>query len=730
MALDSGSATSPTGATAAPPIAKRVAAERVHHGDVFVDEYEWLRAKEDPEVIAYLEAENAYTEVQTGHLKGLREKIFDEIKARTQETDLTVPTRMGEYWYYSRSFEGKQYGVSCRAPIANPDDWTPPELDADAEVPGEQVLLDLNVLAEGHDFIGVGAFSLTHSGDVLAYSVDTVGDERYLLRFKNLETGELLPDEIPGVAPGATWSLDGDYVFYQTFNDAWRSDTVWRHRMGTPASEDVKIFHEADERFNVGATATRSEKFLIIETSGKLTSEIWILESDDPTGEFRVVMPRREGVEYGVEHAVIAGEDKLLILHNDVVDGVKAVNFVLAEAPLADPSNQTLLIGHRTDTRILDIDAFSDKLVLSYRRDALPRVAVWPLTDTGYGELREIEFDLELFDAGLMSNPEWVQPTLRMGLTSFLTPLQIFDYVPSTGELLLRKETVVLGGYDPNDYVQHRDWATAADGTRIPISIVRRKDGGRAATAGPRYAAGDPKPLLLYGYGSYETSIDPYFSVPRLSLLDRGMIFAVAHVRGGGEMGRLWYDEGKMLVKKNTFTDFVSCARHLVDTGVTAADRMVADGGSAGGLLVGAVANLAPELFAGVIANVPFVDPLTSILDPSLPLTVTEWEEWGNPLEDKEVYEYMRSYSPYENVEAKDYPAILAITSLNDTRVLYVEPAKWVAKLRATKTGDSQLLLKTEMSAGHGGVSGRYEKWKEVGFEFAWLLDTVGLADV
>ncbi|MGV9680472.1 S9 family peptidase [Nocardia sp. NPDC003482] len=710
MALDSGPATI--------PVAKKVPTERVHHGDTFVDEYEWLRDKDDPEVIAYLEAENAYTEARTAHLQPLRDRIFDEIKSRTLETDLSVPARMGDYWYYSRSFEGKQYGVHCRCPIDDPNDWTPPRLEADTAPAGEEILLDSNALAEGHDFFALGAFSVSHDGTLLAYSVDTVGDERYVLRFKDLRSGELLGDEIPGTAPGATWSLDGSHVFYQTVDESWRPDTVWRHRLGTASDADVRVFHEPDERYWVSIGASRSEKYLMIWVGSKITSEGWVLESDDPEGEFRVLLPRREGVEYSVEHAVIAGRDRFLILHNDVVDGVKAENFVLAEAPVDDPAAMTLLVGHRDDVRLEDIDCFADHLVLSYRREALPRIAVWPLTSEGYGEPKELEFGLELFSAGVGANPEWAQPTLRIGVTSFITPMQVFDYVPATGELLLRKEQPVLGGYDPADYEQHRDWAVAEDGTRVPISIVRRRD----LPAGP-------KPLLLYGYGSYEASIDPGFSVSRLSLLDRGMVFAVAHVRGGGEMGRLWYEHGKTLTKKNTFTDFVSCARHLIDSGLTAPDRMVADGGSAGGLLMGAVANLAPELFAGILANVPFVDPLTSILDPSLPLTVIEWDEWGNPLADKEVYEYMKSYSPYENVAAKDYPAILAITSLNDTRVLYVEPAKWVAKLRATKTGDAPLLLKTEMTAGHGGVSGRYEKWKEVAFEYAWVLDTLGLAE-
>ncbi|AOW93433.1 oligopeptidase B [Rhodococcus sp. WMMA185] len=703
------------GSKLAPPVAKTVPIERVHHGHTFIDEYEWLRDKDNPEVIAYLEAENAYTEQETAHLEAMRDQIFQEIKSRTLETDMSVPTRRGDWWYFARTIEGKQYGVQCRAPIANSDDWTPPELTPGVDLPGEQVLLDGNEEAKGHDFFSLGAFAISHDGTLLAYSVDVVGDERYTLRFKNLETGELLADEITGTAPGVTWAIDHNHVFYLTVDESWRPDTVWRHALGTDRSHDVSVFHEPDERFWVSVGSTRSEKYLMIWVGSKITTEGWVLESANPEGEFRVLLPRRQGVEYVVEHAVVAEEDRFLILHNGSIEGEKAENFVLTEAPVSDPTSQTTLIAHRSDVRLEEVDAFSDHLVLSYRREALTRLAIWPLTADGYGELREIEFDEELFSVGIGANPEWRQPTLRMGFTSFITPGQVYDYVPATGELALRKSQPVLGDFDANNYEQQRDWAVAEDGTRIPLSIVRRKSTGTDT----------PAPVLLYGYGSYEASMDPAFSVARLSLLDRGVVFVVAHVRGGGEMGRHWYENGKTLTKKNTFTDFVSCARHLIDTGHTTARQMIADGGSAGGLLVGAVANLAPELFAGILANVPFVDPLTSILDPSLPLTVIEWDEWGNPLEHPEVYEYMRSYSPYENVEAKRYPAILAITSLNDTRVLYVEPAKWVAKLRATKIGDAPLLLKTEMSAGHGGVSGRYEKWKEVAFEFAWVLDRI-----
>ncbi|OZD85444.1 S9 family peptidase [Rhodococcus sp. 05-339-2] len=704
--------------TITPPVAKKVPHERTHHGDTFIDNYEWLRAKDDPEVIAHLEAENAYTEQQTAGLESLRGKIFDEIKSRTQETDLSVPTRMGQWWYYSRTVEGQSYGLQCRCPVDSPDDWTPPTLSSDVDVPGEQILLDANEEAKGHDFFSLGAFSISLDGTLLAYSTDTEGDERYTLRFKNLETGELLADTIENVAPGATWTADATHVFYLTVDESWRPDTVWRHTLGK--SEDVEVFHEPDESYWVGFGSTRSEKYLMIWVGSKITSECLVLESTDPEGEFRVVLPRTDGVEYSIEHAVVAGEDRFLITHNGSVngwgtEGEKAENFLLAEAPVSDPLDQRTLVPHRDDVRVEDIDAFAGHLIFTYRREALTRMAIWPLTDEGYGEYRELEFDEELYSVGAGSNPEWDQPLLRMVYTSFITPGQVYDLDIASGELLLRKSQPVLGKFDAGDYVQHREWATAPDGTQVPLSVIARKD-----------VPEGPAPTLLYGYGSYEASMDPSFSVARLSLLDRGIVFVVAHVRGGGEMGRHWYDNGKTLKKKNTFTDFIAAAQHLIDTGRTSPKHLVADGGSAGGLLMGAVANMAPELFNGILANVPFVDPLTSILDPSLPLTVIEWDEWGNPLADKEVYEYMKSYSPYENVEAKDYPSILAITSINDTRVLYVEPAKWVAALRATKTGDSDLLLKTEMSAGHGGVSGRYEKWKEAAFEYAWIVSASG----
>ncbi|CAJ1496233.1 S9 family peptidase [[Mycobacterium] burgundiense] len=694
-----------------PPVAKRVETRREFHGDVFIDPYEWLRDKAAPAVIGHLEAENAYTDAMTEHLEPLEQRIFDEIKARTKETDLSVPTRRGDYWYYGRSFEGKQYGVHCRCPVRDSQDWNPPVFDEHTEVPGEQVLLDENLEAEGHEFFSLGAATISRDGTVLAYSVDVVGDERYTLRFKDLQTGTMLPDEIPGIAAGATWAADNTTIYYTTVDDAWRTDTVWRHRLGSGAPAE-RVYHEPDERFWLGVGRSRSDAYVMIGAGSGITSEVFVADAADPNAQFRSVLSRREGVEYSVEHAVVGGADRFLILHND-----GAVNFTLVEAPVDDPGDQRTLVPHDDNVRLEAVDAFAGHLVLSYRRAALPRIQLWPITSDGqYAPPEELEFESELMSSGLGGNPNWDAPRLRIAATSFVIPLRVYDLDLRTGERILLREQPVLGEYRPEDYVERRDWAQAPDGARVPVSLIYRK--------GIEF----PSPALLYGYGAYESCEDPRFSIARLSLLDRGMVFAVAHVRGGGELGRLWYENGKLLKKKNTFTDFIAVAQHLVDTGVTRPEQLVALGGSAGGLLVGAVANMAPQLFAGILAQVPFVDPLTSILDPSLPLTITEWDEWGNPLHDSDVYAYMKSYTPYENVAAVDYPAILAMTSLHDTRVLYVEPAKWVAALRHTKTDDHPVLLKTQMSAGHGGISGRYERWKEVAFQYAWLLTTADVS--
>jgi oligopeptidase B len=702
--------TSQPDAAAVPPAVRRVPSERVHHGDTVVDDYAWLADKESPQTIAYLEAQNAYTEALTAGQAPLRAEIFDEIKARTQEADLSVPVRHGGWWYYTRTVEGQQYAVHCRRAVRD-DDAGPPIAADGAPLEGEQVLLDGNELAGDHAFFTLGTFDVSPDGRRLAYSTDFEGSERFTIRVKDLTTGEVLADEIPGTFYGGAWSADGSTLFYVTVDEAWRPHRVWRHVVGTAADTDVAVFEDSDERFWVNVSLTRSERYLIVSSDSKLTSEVWLLDAYDPVGEFRVVVPRRHGVEYSVDHQATADGDRLLILHND-----HAENFELAQAPVGDPAAWTPLIAHREDTRLLGVDAFAAHIVLHLRRDGLSGLRV-----VREGSEYDISFPEPVYKVTPGTNPEYASATFRLNYVSLITPDSVYDCDVVTGELTLLRRRPVLGlpgtgDYDPADYEQHREWATAPDGTRIPISLV-------CAVGTPRDGSA---PAVLYGYGSYEISADPNFSVPRLSLLDRGFVYAIAHIRGGGEMGRRWYDDGKMLHKVNTFTDFVASARHLADTGWSAPERIVARGGSAGGLLVGAAVNIAPEAFGAVVAHVPFVDALTSILDPSLPLTVTEWEEWGDPLHDPEVYRYMRAYTPYENIRpGVAYPPIFALTSLNDTRVLYSEPAKWIARLQATADG-GPFLLKTEMIAGHAGRSGRYDAWHEEALVVAWIVTTAG----
>ena len=700
-----------------PPAARRVQSERAHHGDTVIDEYAWLAVKDNPETIAFLEAENAYTQALTAGQESLRAAIFDEIKSRTKETDLSVPVRDSGWWYYARTVEGKQYALRCRRAV-RADDAGPPKSEDGAPLDGEQVLLDGNEVAGDSPFFSVGAFDVSPDGNLLAYSTDLAGDERFTMRFKDLRTGELAPDEIPDTFYGTAWSADGTVLFYITVNDAWRPYRVWRHVMGTPASDDVTVYQEDDEKFNVAVGLSRSKRYLMIGSSSSLTSEIRLLDATNPTGEFTVVAPRRPGVEYGVEHQVQAdGAQRLLILHND-----GALNFQLAQAPVDEPGRWTTLIPHREDTRLLGVDAFAGYLVVYQRKAGLTGLRVIGAAGPGGPGDYEMTFPEPIYDVEPGANPEYDSATYRLHYTSLLTPSSVYDCDLATGELTLLKQTPVLPGpdgrpYNPADYEQYRLWATAEDGTAIPISVVSRTDVPRDGTA----------PFLLYGYGSYEISSDPRFFIRLISLLDRGFGYGIAHIRGGGEMGRRWYDDGKMLKKINTFTDFIACARHVIAEGWSAPDRLIARGGSAGGLLMGAVVNLAPEVFSGIVAQVPFVDAVTSMLDPTLPLTVPEWEEWGDPLHDPEVYRYMKSYSPYENVaRGVPYPPILAVTSLNDTRVLYHEPAKWIARLQADADG-GPFLLKTEMSAGHGGRSGRYDAWHEEAFILAWIVTTAGV---
>ena len=659
----------------APPLAARRPVTTTHHGRTRVDEYEWLRDKDDPEVLAHLEAENEHTQAVTAHLADLRQSIFDEIKARTRETDLSVPVRSRGYWYYGRSFKGREYGASCRVPVADPADWSPPRPDEDCApdqpaLPGEEVLLDLDQLAEGHDFFSLGGSAVSPSTRLIAYA---------------------------------------------TVDETWRPDKVWRHRLGTDQADDELVHHETDPGFWTGVGRTRSDRFVQVVSSSKITSEVRLLDTESDDGGFWVFAERSDGVEYGVEHAVLGGEDVLLVLHNrtgpDCEIGVAPV------APTA-ADDWRPLVAHDPAVRLEDVDAFAGHLVIHQRSAGLTQLRLLTLDEQGVADDYLVEFDQEIYTVGSSGNPDFDAPVVRLGYASMTVPASIYDYDVAARELTLLRRTPVLGGYDPADYEEHRLWATADDGEQVPISFVCR----RGATAD------GPIPVLLYGYGAYETSMDPYFAIARLSLLDRGAGFAIAHVRGGGEMGRRWYDSGKLLHKRATFTDFVACARHLVAAGLTRPDVLVAEGASAGGLLAGAVANLAPDAFGGVVAGVPFVDNLTTMLDASLPLTVIEYDEWGNPAADAETYDYIASYAPYDNVAAVDYPPILAECSLHDTRVLYVEAAKWVARLRATATGRGHVLLRTEMAAGHGGVSGRYKSWHDRAFTLAWVLDRMGLA--
>ncbi|MBA8795391.1 oligopeptidase B [Friedmanniella endophytica] len=720
----SGSSTDPA-RPAGPPQADVRPTERVHHGDVLVDDFEWLRDSTDPDVLAHLNAENAWTEAQTADQAELREAIFTDIRTRTRETDLTVPqygehetpgpdgtpTQRG-YWYYTRTREGEEYRLYCRAPAE--DRATPPDLEAG--IPGEEVLLDGNAEDGEAAFFSIGTFSVSPDGTRLAFAVDRSGDERFTLRVRDLTSGQLLPDVVPDTFYGAEWA-GNEHLFYTRTDSAWRPYQVLRHRLGTDPTADPLVWSEPDERYWLGVESSRDDRWLLFGSASKLTSEYAILATDDPEGTPRVIAPRTQGVEYSVE---VAG-DRLLVVHND-----GATDFMLSEAPLeaTDRSQWRTVLEHVPGVRLLGVEAYARHVVVSLRRDGLTALHVIPRDEHGdLGEGHDIAFDEPVHTVGSEGALTYDTPDVRLSYSSLVTPPTVYDYRFADGALLLRKQTPVLdhphhGPYRPEDYRQERIWATAPDGTRVPISVVAHRSVPRDGSA----------PAVLYGYGSYEVSIDPEFSTARLSLLDRGYVYAIAHIRGGGELGRSWYEQGRTLTKRNTFTDFIACAEQLIADGWTSADRLAARGGSAGGLLMGAVANLAPTTFRAIHAAVPFVDNLTTILDPELPLTVIEWEEWGDPLHDPEVYAYMKSYAPYENVAPTQYPAILATTSLNDTRVLFCEPAKWVAELRRTATNAADdasgrpILLKTEMDAGHGGVSGRYRGWREVAFEYAWLI--------
>ena len=711
-----------------PPVAKRVPTRREHHGDVFVDQYEWLRDKESPEVVEHLKAENAYQEAVTAHQEPLREAMFQEIKGRTQETDLSVPSRKDGWWYYSRSVEGKEYSIQCRVLARNTGDpvadWTPPAVEAGVELPGEEVLLDGNIEAEGQPFFSVGGAAVTVDGNLYAYAVDNSGDERFTLRIKDLRTGELLPDVIEDIFYGVAFSPDGTRLFYTVVDESWRPYQVKAHVLGTPVTEDEVLYQEDDVAMWLGFDLASDRRHLVLSIGCSEFSETRLLRFDDYESGLSTVIPREEHILYEAEPFLLDGRETLLLTHNK--DAINSMVSLVDPAELTKPiaaQNWRTVVAHSDDVRVNGAGVTSTHLVLSIRKDTIERVQVLPLAGLGtpaQGVPVEPAFDEELYTAGV-SGSDYEAPVIRMGYTSYFTPSRVYDFVLPTpglpdGQLLLRKESPVLGGYSSSDYVATREWATADDGTRVPLSVLRH-----ASVRPDGTAAG-----LVYGYGSYEVSMDPGFGVARLSLLDRGIVMVIAHIRGGGELGRHWYEDGKKLNKKNTFTDFIAATDWLASSGLVDPSRIAAMGGSAGGLLMGAVANMAPEKYAAVVAQVPFVDALTTILDPELPLSALEWEEWGNPITDPQAYAYMKSYTPYENVGATAYPKIAAVTSFNDTRVLYVEPAKWVQALRATSTGTEPIVMKIEMDGGHGGASGRYVQWRERAWDYAFVADSLG----
>ncbi|MEM9804636.1 MAG: S9 family peptidase [Cyanobacteria bacterium P01_D01_bin.56] len=679
------------------PIAKKQPKTLEKHGDIRIDDYYWLRDRTSADTLDYLKAENDYTADQTAHTKAFQKALYDEMLGRIQETDLSVPTKDGGYYYYSRTEEGKAYRILCRKQGS---------LDS-----AEEILLDENELAQGQEFFSLGDYETSLDHQLLAYATDTNGSERYTLVFKDLATGKLYPEAIENISE-VVWANDNRTVFYTRLDDAHRPYQVWKHKLGANPDQDQLIYEESDEAFYVSLGGTRSDAYVIISINSKVTSEIHFLDANQPDGDFQVVCPRQYGVEYSISHhpGGSNSDSRFYIVTNE-----DATNFKLMVTSVKDlaKKNWETAIPHRIDVQLKDVDVFRDHLVIYERQGGLPTIRMQKLST---GEETALEFPEPTYSVWSGAMPEFDNKTLRFTYTSLITPSSVFDYDMDTHQRVLKKETPVLGDYDRAQYQSEWLMATAADGTQIPISLVYKKD----------IQPDGENPLLLYGYGSYGASMSAYFSSTRLSLLNRGMVFAIAHIRGGGEMGRPWYEAGKFLYKKNTFTDFVACAEYLIANKWTRADRLAIMGGSAGGLLMGAVLNMRPELFKVAIAAVPFVDVVTTILDPSLPLSVMEWDEWGNPNE-KEYYDYMKSYSPYDNVTTQDYPDLLITGGLNDPRVSYWEPAKWTAKLRDLKANSNQLLLKTNMDAGHGGASGRYGWLEETAFEYTFMLDSLGL---
>jgi oligopeptidase B len=688
-----------------PPVAHREAVEHVIHGDKRLDEYAWLRYKEDPRVISYLQEENSYTDAVLKPTEGLQEKLYQEMLGRILQTDLSVPSRLRGYSYYSRTEEGKQYPIYCRR-----------EEHPDAT---EEVLLDLNVLAEGHSFLGLGCFEVSDDNQQLAYATDNTGYRQYTLEVKDLGTRETLPFRVERVTSVA-WSADNRVLFYVVEDETTkRSHQLYRHVLGA-AEKDALIYEEKDERFRIDIERSRSGAYLFLITNSHTTSEVHFLRADQPFGEFQVVALREDEHEYSVDHH--PGDSA------DPAGGVFFVRtnsngrtFRLMTAPTNDPARSRWreVVPNRPGVMLSAVVCFREHVVLCEREDGLPYLRIVDLTKeatTALAASHRIEFAEPAYNAAFGENPEFDTDYLRFSYESFITPRSVYDYEIKTGKRILRKQQPVLGGYDGTLYGSERLHAVATDGAQIPLSVVYRHSTARDGSA----------PLLLYAYGSYGLSMPVTFSSNRLSLLDRGVIFVIAHIRGGGELGKPWHDMGRMQHKMNTFTDFIASAEHLITQGYTSKAKLAIEGGSAGGLLMGAVANLRPDLFRLVITHVPFVDVLNTMLDASLPLTVGEYEEWGNPQVEADYFT-MKEYCPYTNLEKKDYPTMLVKTGLNDSQVMYWEPAKYVAKLRTLKTDHNPLLFKVNMGAGHGGASGRYDYLREIALDYAFLLKEMGL---
>ncbi|MGA7834533.1 MAG: S9 family peptidase [Acidimicrobiales bacterium] len=711
------------------------AAERPYsitrHGDTRVDPYYWLMDRTNDEVLSHLRAENDYLASELAPLKALEEELFVEIKNRVEETDISVPVRKGGWWYFERTREGLNYPISARVPVVN-DDLTPPDIDPLTTLPDEQVILDENLEAGDSDFLSVGVLALSPDESWVAVGTDFEGNERHHVTVRPLAGQAPIDDELDDVYYGFAWATDSRHFFYTRVDETMRPWQLWRHELKTPAASDVLVFEESDPQYNVSVGRSRDDQMIVVMMNSSMTSEVRYLRADDPTGELVILEERRQGIEYGVEHfSDESGRGWWLKVTNE-----DATDFRLLARPV-DGDQWREIIAERAGSRLDGVDAFRSFLAISVRENGCAALRLVPLLegDDPFGEgfierSRLVEGGAFPNTVALSANPNFDTTQLRVMITSLVTPRLVADVVVDTGEIIVRKQQQVLGGYDESRYVTGRLWVEASDQVRIPVSVIARRDLVTVGDDGTLKATA-PSPLLLYGYGSYEISIDPTFSSLRLSLLDRGVIFAIAHIRGGGEMGRSWYEMGRLAQKPTTFSDFVAVARSLIDEGWTSPAQLAARGGSAGGLLMGAVMNLAPELFGAIIAEVPFVDVVTTMLDESLPLTAGEWEEWGNPDASATSYRTMKSYSPYDNVRTTNddgvpvhYPNVYASGGLNDSRVGFWEPAKWVLRLRDANA-HNHAVLKTEMGAGHGGPSGRYDAWRDEAQVLAWVLNEI-----